>query len=129
MKIDEVRIYFEVLEQGEDLKHYVINAMEKLGVQAEIKLIYSKKIRGEFCDNESLVTRIRKVKDIDVMITIISGNYEIPVSLIEYSTAVRTDDHIMQRSDVIFWGRKLQNSNYKDFARDERCKCATWWRK
>jgi len=43
MKIDEVRIYFEVLEQGEDLKHYVINAMEKLGVQAEIKLIYSKK--------------------------------------------------------------------------------------
>lgn len=108
MKIDEVRIYFEVLEQGEDLKHYVINAMEKLGVQAEIKLIYSKKIRGEFCDNESLVTRIRKVKDIDVMITIISGNYEIPVSLIEYSTAVRTDDHIMQRSDVIFWG-----ANYK----------------
>ena len=99
MRIDEIRIYSEVLEQGIDFKEYVKN------ISPEIKSIniYTKKARGEIVKSDSLVTRIRKSQDVDVLLTAIFEGREYPLLMIEYSTAVPTDDHKMQRSDVYFW--------------------------
>jgi hypothetical protein len=100
MTVSEIRIYAEVLEQGLDIKNYYQSSQ----LNIPIKNIYAKKTHGEFSDNDSLVDRIRKSKDVDILISFISGNKEFPVLAIEYSTAVPTDDHKMQRSDVYFWG-------------------------
>jgi len=99
MRIDEIRIYAEVLEQGIDFKDYFLKA----GLKCPIKNIYAKKGRNSFSDNDNFVTRLRNVKDVDVLISIISGSNEYPFLMVEYSTAVPTDDHKMQRSDVYFW--------------------------
>ncbi len=100
MKIDSFRIYAEVLEQGIDFKEY----LKDLDITSPIINIYTKKIHGEIVSTDSLVSRIRKSKDVDVLITAICNNQEIPVLMIEYSTAVPTDDHKMQRSDTYYWG-------------------------
>ncbi|BCZ18349.1 hypothetical protein NHP190003_16310 (plasmid) [Helicobacter sp. NHP19-003] len=99
MKIDEIRIYAECLEQGLDFKDYLLEIDRDLF----IKNIYLPKFRGEPRDNDSQLLRILKLKSFDLAISIISNNSEIPILLIEYSTAVPTDDHKMQRSDVYFW--------------------------
>lgn len=100
MKIDSIRIYAEVLEQGLDFKEY----LTKSGISCPILNVYTKKIIGEITSDDSLVDRIRKSKDIDVLITAISDTEEFPILMIEYSTAVPADDHKMQRSDVYYWG-------------------------
>lgn len=99
MKLDEIRIYAEVLEQGLNFKKY----LKTICYDIIIKNIYTKKLRSEFDVNDSIIDRIRKVKDVDVLITAISQNKEYPLLLVEYSTAVPTDDHKMQRSDVYYW--------------------------
>lgn len=113
MKIQRMRVYCEVYEQGLETKDYLVSVLQEKGIDCEIDIIYTKKVRGEFLPNESLVTRIRKIKDIDIMVTAISENKEIPVVLIEYSTAVPTDDHIMQRSDVVYWSAKFKVPSLK----------------
>lgn len=110
MIIKEIRIYAEVLEQGLDFKGYLEDILKKQNTQASIKNIYSKKCRSRiFSDSDSLVERLRKVKDIDVLISAINDkDKEYPLLIVEYSTAVPTDDHRMQRSDVYFWGALLK---------------------
>jgi len=98
MKIDEIRIYAEVLEQGLDFKEYICNINNHV-----VKNIYTKKGREEISSADSLITRIRKCKDVDVLISIISNHNEYPLLMVEYSSAVPTDDHKMQRSDVYYW--------------------------
>lgn len=100
MKIDKIRIYAEVLEQGLDFKNYIIEN----GYKGDIENIYTKKIKKGYSKNDILVDRIRKSKDIDILITAISEDVEYPILMVEYSTAVPTDDHKMQRSDVCYWG-------------------------
>lgn len=100
MKIDVIRIYAEVLEQGIDFKEY----FQSIGIECPIINIYTKKVHGEIFSSDSLVSRIRKSKDVDVLITAICNNQEFPLLMVEYSTAVPTDDHKMQRSDVYYWG-------------------------
>ncbi len=104
MKISEIRIYAEVLEQGIDFNNYVHQA----GFEGNIINVYTKKMHGEFSENDSIIDRIRKVKDVDVLISAISENNEYPLLMIEYSTAVPTDDHKMQRSDVYYWSSIFQ---------------------
>ena len=100
MKIDEIRIYSEVLEQGLDFKDYFLKAK----INAPIKTVYAKKGRNSSSKDDSFVTRLRNSKDVDVLITFICEKKEYPVLMVEYSTAVPTDDHKMQRSDVYYWG-------------------------
>ncbi len=100
MDLKEIRIYAEVLEQGIDFKEY----LQKIGFTGKIVNCYTKKGRDEFNDSDSVTDRIRKCKDIDVLLTAIISGSELPLLLVEYSTAVPTDDHKMQRSDVYFWG-------------------------
>lgn len=98
-QIDEIRIYAEVLEQGIDFKEYI----RKSGYNGPLINVYTKKAWGAFSAKDSLIDRIRKVKDVDVLISAVSQQEEVPLLLIEYSTAVPTDDHKMQRSDVYYW--------------------------
>lgn len=105
MNIERIQIYAEVLEQGYDFRDYLRNA----GFEGEIKNCYSKKGRARKNSiYDSLVDRIREVKDVDVLITVVSNGEEFPMLMVEYSTAVPTDDHRMQRSDVYYWGAKLR---------------------
>ncbi len=113
MKIQKIRVYCEVFEQGLETKDYFGSVLKEKEIDCDIDIIYAKKIRGEFLPNESIVTRIRKIKDIDIMITALSDDKEIPIVLIEYSTAVPTDDHIMQRSDVLYWSAKFKVPSLK----------------
>ena len=99
MKINAIRIYAEVLEQGLDFKEYI----QATGHNGPVFNSYPKKSRNEFSANDSLIDRIRKAKDVDILISAISGECEYPLLMVEYSTAVPTDDHRMQRSDVYYW--------------------------
>lgn len=67
MKIEQIRVYAEVLEQGIDFKEYIENS----GIKCSVINIYSHKARGEISETDSIVTRIRKSKDVDVLITAI----------------------------------------------------------
>lgn len=113
MDIQTLRIYCEVYEQGLETRDYFSSILSEKNIESEINIVYVKKVRGEFLPNESIVTRIRKIKDIDIMVTAITDNKEIPIVLLEYSTAVPTDDHIMQRSDVVYWGAKFKVPSLK----------------
>lgn len=99
MRIEQIRIYAEVLEQGIDFGDYV----RQSGYTGIINNVYTKKAHGEFSPTDSIIDRIRKVKDVDVLISAISEGKEHPLLMVEYSTAVPTDDHKMQRSDVYYW--------------------------
>lgn len=96
MNIQEVRIYSECLEQGLDFKDYFLN----FNANFNIKNIYISKNKNYQYDSW---IKILDFKKFDLIITIVSGEKEIPILVIEYSTAVPTDDHKMQRSDVYFW--------------------------
>lgn len=99
MKIDEIRIYSGCLEQGLDFKSYILEIDKNL----IIKNIYPTKNRDAISESDSILQKITKLKDFDIAITIVSKEQEIPILMVEYSTAVPTDDHKMQRSDVYFW--------------------------
>ena len=85
MKINSLRVYAEVLEQGIDFKEY----LKKSGYACRIDNVYTKKISGEFSSSDSLVDRVRKVKDIDVLITAIANGREYPLLAVEYSQSGR----------------------------------------
>ena len=99
MQIDELRIYSGCLEQGLDFKSYFLGLDKDL----LIKNIYPTKSRQEVSKTNSILQKITKFKDFDIIISLISQGKEIPILLVEYSTAVPTDDHKMQRSDVYFY--------------------------
>ena len=92
MEIDEIRIYSGCLEQGLDFKSYILEIDKNL----IIKNIYPAKNRGAILEVDSILQKITKLKDFDIAITIISKKQEIPILMVEYSTAVPTDDHKMQ---------------------------------
>lgn len=99
MIIYELRIYAGCLEQGLDFKEYFLDILPNV----IIKNIYLSKARGVISESDSVLQKITKLKDFDIVISILSWGREIPILLVEYSTAVPTDDHKMQRSDVYFW--------------------------
>lgn len=100
MKIDQIRIYAEVLEQGLDFKDYV----KRYSSDLHVINVYTKKGRTQNLESDSLIDRIRNSKDVDVLISAVCGEEEFPLLLTEYSMAVPTDDHKMQRSDDYYWG-------------------------
>ena len=57
--------------------------------------------------HNSIISLIRKQKNFDLLVSIVvfhqSIEKEIPILLVEFSTAVKTDDHEWQRFDGIYW--------------------------
>ena len=93
----EVRIYFECLEQA---YHYIFPIVQKvisgLKGNSEIRLI---KLRKNYSYYSKKIAPILFWKEPDALITIVEDKVEHPLLLIEFSNAVFTEDHELQRFD------------------------------
>ena len=97
MMIKEFRDYAEVCEQGIDLNNYFLN-LEK---DIPCKLILLRKAK---INQENIIFKYRKLKNFDAFIIFVTEEEkEYLIFVIEYSNSVRTDDHIMQRFDGVYW--------------------------
>lgn len=95
--IKEIRIYYESLEQGANyIKPLIEKSLKKNNQKTKITLI---KLKGSYSYYSKNVAPIIFWKDPDVLITALIDNVEYPLLLIEFSNAVFTEDHELQRFD------------------------------
>jgi len=92
----EIRIYYECLEQA---LHYILpivkNTARILKIQCDIKLIKTVKNANIF--TLSKLHGIHRLTTPDFLITIVKNNTETPLIIGEFSEAVSTEDHELQR--------------------------------
>ena len=99
MNVKEIRIYFECLEQA---NHYVKPSIERVLAKLcipipPIKLI---KLKKRYDLYSTRIRRILEWKDPDILVSLVTtANIELPLFIIEFSTAVFTEDHELQRFD------------------------------
>lgn len=95
--ITELRLYYESIEQA---YHYVYpilqEALKSQNTSIEIKLV---KIRKEFSLYSQRLASIFFWKEPDILLSVIQEGEEFPLILMEFSTAVFTEDHELQRFD------------------------------
>jgi len=95
--LQEIRLYYESIEQA---YHYVLPLIQETvkmsSQEIGIKLV---KMEGEYRYYSKRVAPILFWKEPDVLITIVENDKEYPLLLIEFSTAVFTEDHELQRFD------------------------------
>jgi len=92
--MQEIRIYYESYEQA---NHFIKPIIEAQFPKIETKLIYLSK--GKKYREETLIARILKFKNPDILISFVQDEKEIPLFVIEFSEAVTTEDHELQRFD------------------------------
>lgn len=90
----QFRIYYESLEQGANFIKPIIQ--EVVGDDAEIDLVRRPKNASEL--NEGSVAALLTMTTPDALITGIHNNREYPLVLIEFTEAVTTEDHELQRT-------------------------------
>lgn len=90
----QFRIYYESLEQGANFIKPIIQ--EVVGDDAEIVLVRRPKNASEL--NEGSVAALLTMTTPDALITGIYDNREYPLVLIEFTEAVTTEDHELQRT-------------------------------
>ena len=102
----EIRVYYESIEQANFyIKPIIEESLSKLKVKEyTIKLI--KKVQQNFNKSNKFskkysksISNILIQKNPDIIISIIKDDIEIPIAIIEFSTAVFTKDHELQRTD------------------------------
>ena len=95
--IREIRIYYESIEQA---YHYIFpvvqETVKQLSREIEVKLV---KMKKEYTYYSKRIAPIFFWKEPDILITLIENGEEYPLLLIEFSTAVFTEDHELQRFD------------------------------
>lgn len=91
----QFRIYYESLEQGANFIKPIIQ--EVVGDDAEIVLVRRPKNASELND-EGSVAALLTMTTPDALITGIYDNKEYPLVLIEFTEAVTTEDHELQRT-------------------------------
>ena len=93
----EIRIYYESIEQA---AHYILPLIKKnfsdISDSCTIKLI---RLRGDYKKYSKSIAPIIYWKDPDILITLVNKSEEIPLLMIEFSNAVFTEDHELQRFD------------------------------
>lgn len=90
----QIRIYYESLEQG---ANYIKPIVEKvLDRSAEIILVRRPKKASDL--NEGSISALLTMTTPDALITGISDGKEYPLVLIEFTEAVTTEDHELQRT-------------------------------
>ena len=95
--INEIRIYYESIEQGANyIKPLIEDVLNKYKLKVDVKLI---KLKGSYSYYSQKVAPIIFWKDPDILITAIIDKVEYPLMLIEFSNAVFTEDHELQRFD------------------------------
>ena len=94
---EEFRLYYESIEQA---CHYVLpivqEALQTESEHIEVKLI---KLRRNHTYYSKRLAPIFFWKEPDILMTVVQGKEEYPLLLIEFSTAVFTEDHELQRFD------------------------------
>lgn len=96
MKRKKFRIYAEVKEQAHFFKDSLI------GFESEVELVSTNAAMLSH-SNTSIIALIRNQKKFDLLVSEIKDDNEFPLLMVEFSTAVSTDDHEMQRGDALFW--------------------------
>ncbi len=100
MDIKEVRIYFEVLEQANHyIKPAIENVLKNISKDAflPIKLV---KLRKNYDLYSTSIKNILEWKDPDILVSLITKtDIELPLFIVEFSKAVFTEDHELQRFD------------------------------
>lgn len=90
----QLRIYYESLEQGANFIRPIIQ--DVVGEEAEIVLVRRPKNASEL--NDGSVAALLTMTTPDALITGIYDNKEYPLVLIEFTEAVTTEDHELQRT-------------------------------
>ncbi len=90
----QFRIYYESLEQGANFIRPIIQ--EVVGDDAEIVLVRRPKNATEL--NDGSIAALLTMTTPDALITGIHDNREYPLVLIEFTEAVTTEDHELQRT-------------------------------
>ena len=93
--LEEIRIYYESLEQG---ANYIKPLIDKsLGnKKVKVNLI---NLKGSYKYYSRNIAPIIFWKDPDILLTAVFDGIEYPIVLLEFSNAVFTEDHELQRFD------------------------------
>jgi len=93
----EIRIYFEALEQA---YHFILpiiqTTLQGLKDDVEIKLV---KLTKDYTSYGKKIAPIIFWKQPDILLSIVEQEIEYPLLLVEFSSAVFTEDHELQRFD------------------------------
>jgi hypothetical protein len=92
--MQEIRLYYESLEQGSDYLLPMINEVVPKGTN--IKLVKRPKKANQF-SNGALFS-IMSFTTPDALITGVTKGIEYPLAIIEFTEAVKTEDHELQRT-------------------------------
>ncbi len=92
--MEEIRIYYECLEQG---YHYILPMVSDIISMSKIKLVKRPKKFTQF-ENGALKS-LMLLTTPDALITAVKDGVEYPLILIEFSEAVSTEDHELQRTN------------------------------
>lgn len=89
----QIRIYYESLEQG---YNYIRPIVKSVAKDTEIIMVRRPKKANDV--NKGSISALLTMTTPDVLITGISNNIEYPLILIEFTEAVTTEDHELQRT-------------------------------
>jgi hypothetical protein len=92
----EIRIYFESIEQGTHFIYPIVKDAINKFKNVKIKLV---KLKGNCNYYSKKIAPIIFWKDPDILISIIKDGEEYPLLVVEFSNAVFTEDHELQRFD------------------------------
>lgn len=90
----EIRLYYECLEQGFNYLLPMISEVIPDGIQ--VKLIKRPKKASQL--QKGALSSILSLTTPDALITAVKDNCEYPIALIEFTEAVNTEDHELQRT-------------------------------
>ncbi|MDR0682956.1 MAG: hypothetical protein LBG15_14070 [Dysgonamonadaceae bacterium] len=91
----QIRIYYESLEQGEN---YIKPIIEKVVSSKVVDVVLVKRPKTAKNLNNGSIAAIQIMITPDVLITGIANGKEYPLVLIEFTEAVTTEDHELQRT-------------------------------
>jgi len=91
----QIRIYYECLEQAEN---YIKPIIEKVVDKKKVEIVLVKRAKTTKDLNSGSIAAIQTMTTPDVLITGIANGKEYPLMLIEFTEAVTTEDHELQRT-------------------------------
>lgn len=94
--LKEIRIYYESYEQA---KHFVGDLIKRENTNTPIKFVRKKGGANAYKHYSKYLAPIIFWKDQDILVSVIFDNKEFPIFAIEFSAAVFTEDHELQRLD------------------------------
>lgn len=98
--IDQIRIYYECLEQADVvIKKNIDDLIQDFPNKPTISLIRLKNGRKSYKYYSKNIAPIIMWKNPDILVSVIKNKIEYPVLMAEFSNAVFTEDHELQRFD------------------------------